>query len=405
MVVTVERRWRKRGQMYSIITLIIIIPVVFFISFYVTATQNIKFGTTERIVADQQHQVEQQIERDFERAVKITGRRAMLAAVNNVIITGSYLDNSTLRLDELITNSSIYGTPSIIMANNTLSEWKSRMLQQNHSFLVDMDFSGPVIRNHDGINIKISLLFTVNISDSLNKSRIDRTVWKDVIVSVDGIEDPVFPLSTSGYVKKVVKEYRFPYYTKKIQGTMNYGNCSGNATYSSTDPQAASKILVVENTTGISNPTLQGFMGVVSEENENLNSKGVSCFVSGAAGALQNISQNATVYIDNLTASAWLLPINQGAEGTYYYRGKGPNFLQRLEGNLSESPDGKGLESFVPDEIGIPDKPMQTRVDYLFFSNQTYNGCRKARWTEDWLRLQPSEIDRYNLTELSYAVC
>jgi hypothetical protein len=402
MVMKMEKR---RGQMYSIIAIMIIIPVVFFISFYITATQNMKFGTVEKVVADQQHQVEQQIERDFERAVRITGRRAILAAVNNIIVTGSYLDNSTLRLHELITNSSIYGQPSMIMANNTLSEWKSRMLQQNHSFLIEMNFSDPVIGNYDGINIRISMLLTVNVSDSLNVSRIDRAVWKDVIVSIDGIEDPVFPLSTSGYVKKVVKEYPYSYYARKIQGTLNSGNCSGNATYSSSDPQASAKILVVKNTTGISNPVLQGFKGVVAEESENLGSKGVSCFVSGAAGALQNISENQTVYIDNLTTSAWLLPINQGAEGAYYYRGIGPNLLQRLEGDLSESPDGKGLESFVQNEIGIPDKPMQTRVDYLFFSNQSHTGCMKARWTDDWLRLQPSEMARYNLTGLSYAVC
>jgi len=329
----------------------------------------------------------------------------VLAAVNNVIVNGRYLDNSTLRLHELLTNSSIYGQPSVIMANNTLAEWKSRMLQQNHSFLIDMNFSDPVIGNYDGIDIRISMLLTVNISDSLNRSRIDRAVHKDVIVSIDGIEDPVFALSTSGYVKKVVQEYPYSYYAMRIQGTLNSGNCSGNATYTSSDPQASSRILVVNNTTGISNPVLQSFRGVVVEGNENLNAKGVSCFVSGAAAARQSIPVNATVYIDNVTASAWLLPINQGAEGAYYYRGAGPNFLQRLQGNLSQSPDGKGLESFVQDEIGIPDEPTQTRLDYRFFSNQTYTGCMKARWTDSWLRLQPSEIAAYNLTGLSYAVC
>jgi hypothetical protein len=337
--------------------------------------------------------------------VKITGRRAMLAAVNNVIMTGSYLDNSTLRFHELFTNSSIYDKPSAIMANNTLAEWRSRMLEQNLSFTIGLGFSDPVIANYDGVNIKISMLLTVNVTDSLGISRIDRAAWKDVVVSVDGIEDPIFPLSTSGYVKKVVKEYVQPFYSKKIQGTLNSGNCSGNATFNSADPQPTTKILVVGNTTGISGPTLQAFEGVVVEQAENLYSKGVSCFVTGATEAMQNISANATVYIDNLTKSAWLLPINQGAEGTYYYRGIGPNFLQRMEGDLSESPDGKGMESFVPPDIGIPDKPTQTRVDYLFFSNQSYAGCNKARWTGDWLRLRPEEIDRYNLTELSYAVC
>jgi hypothetical protein len=206
-------------------------------------------------------------------------------------------------------------------------------------------------------------------------------------------------------VKRVVNSYPFSYYAERFNGTMNSGNCSGNSTHDPNDPMAYSRVLVVQNTTGIPDYTLQDFIGVVTEADENLNTGGVACFVSGASGAME-IPENQTVYIDNLTASAWLLPIIQGAQSGHYYRGVGPNFLQRLEGDFSVSPDGKGLESFVLDEIGIPEKDTQTRVDYLFFSNQTYNGCRKARWVEeDWLSLQASEISRYNLTDLGYSVC
>lgn len=390
-----------KGQMYSIITILIIVPLVLFIAYYITATQEIRFGTNERVVADQQHQVAQGIENDFVRAAKISGRRALLSAVNNVIVTGDYLDNSTLRIYELMTNSSIYGNDSVLMANNTLSEWRSKILSQSSPFNVYANFSDLKIENYDGMNIKVSLLLTINVSDRLNFSRIDRSVIKEVIVSVEGLEDPLFPISTTGYVKRVVRGYPFLYYTRKFAGTLNSGNCSGNSTYNPNDVAHASKILVVQNTTGISNPTLQGFSGVVVEESENLNSKGVSCFVSGVSGVTQ-IPENQTVYIDNLTTSAWLLPV---AEEGYYYKGAGPNFLQRMEGDLTQSPDGKGIESFVLEEIGIPDKPNQTRVDYLFFSNQSYPGCRKARWIDDFLRFQPSEITSYNLTDIAYPVC
>jgi hypothetical protein len=390
--------------MYSIITILIIVPVVVFIAYYITATQDIRFGTNERIVADQQHQVAQGIENDFTRAMKISCRRALLAAVSKITLTGQYLDNATLRINELVTNSTLYGSPNALMGGNTLPDWRDKILSQNYSFAIDANFSDLRIENYDGISLKISMLLTVNVSDMLNFSRIDKTVWKNVTVSVEDLEDPLFTISTSGYVKRVVKEYPFSYYAMKFEGSLNSGNCSGNSTHNPNDPGAASKILAVQNTTGISDPTLQSFKGVAVESPENLAARGVPCFVSGASGA-SNISDKQTVYIDNLTASAWLLPIISGAKGGYYYKGAGPNFLQRLEGSLSESPDGKGLESFVLSEIGIPDKPGQTRVDYLFFSNQSYPGCRKARWIEEsWLRLQAAEISRYNLTGLDYAV-
>lgn len=391
--------------MYSIIAIFVIVPLIIMIAFYITATQEMKFGTNDRVVADQQHQVAQGIENDFVRAVRITGRRAALSAVSNVIMTGEYIDNSSLRMKELLTNSSLYGNASILMANNSLYEWIDRIKAQDHHFDVDVNFSYLKVENYDGMNIMISLLLTVNVSDRQGMSRIDRSVEKGVLVSVEGLEDPIFPLSTTGYVKRVVHAYPFEYYTQRFQGTMSSGNCSGNATYDPYDPLDYTRILVTQNTTGIPAFDLQDFIGIVVEEAEDLSLKGVTCFVSGAPGVME-IHENQSVRIDNLTASAWLLPIIQGAQAGYYYKGVGPNFLQRLEGNLSESPDGKGLDSFVLDEIGIPDKPTQTRVDYLFFSSQSYPGCRKARWVEEsWLRMQASEMDRYNLTGLSYAVC
>ncbi|MEM7815503.1 MAG: hypothetical protein QXN71_00075 [Candidatus Aenigmatarchaeota archaeon] len=400
----VIKRFQK-GQMYSAIAILIMIPIVVFVAYYITASQNIKLGVTEKVIADQQQQVAKGIEDDFERAMKISGRRALLSAVNKVVISGSFLDNSTLRIGELMLNSTIYGNPSILMANNTLGEWKSRIISQNHSFNIDVNFTNLTVKNYDGMHIEVSMILTLNVSDKLNISRIDRVLDKKVLVSVEGLEDPVYTLSTEGYVKKTIRSYPYPYFTRKFQGTINSGNCSGNSTYDVNDPNPGYKIVIIQNTTGIPDSTLQGFKGVVVEEDEDLNSKGVSCFVSGVENAVE-IPENKTVWIDNLTASLWLLPIIEGAKNTYYYKGVGPNFLQRLEGNLSESPDGKGIESFVMEDIGVPEKPLQTRVDYLFFSNQTYQGCFKARWVEEyWLRMQQEEIERYNLTELSYNTC
>ena len=97
---------------------------------------------------------------------------------------------------------------------------------------------------------------------------------------------------------------------------------------------------------------------------------------------------------------------NTAIDHTVYISSYSPGKTIRSEwSNVSMA--GKAADAcWVLSELGIPDKGTQTRVDYLFFSNQTYAGCRKARWVgENWLRLQPSEIARYNLTDLNYTVC
>ena len=45
----------KKGQAYSLIVLVITRPLFLFVSYYITAAQTLKFGLSEKIVADQEN--------------------------------------------------------------------------------------------------------------------------------------------------------------------------------------------------------------------------------------------------------------------------------------------------------------------------------------------------------------
>ncbi len=393
----------KKAQLYSLIAILIVLPVSLFIGFFLNIQTNKSGFVMERIIADQEHQIAKNIEEDFGRALKIAGRRALLTAINRIIMKGEYLDNSSLRLSELMLNGSLNGTPEALMQNNTIKDWKEKLLQVDTGFVTDVNYSELKITNYDGFNIDFSAVLTINVSHPLNLSRIDKTFRKHVLVSLSGLEDPVFPLSTTGYVKRVVRRYEYPFYARKIVSGVSSGNCSGEVTFNSTSPDSE-KILVVHDASGVS-----GFAGIVSE---SLNQPAVSCYIIGAANAVDLINQTIQesgydiIHLDNLTDSVWSIPLINGIKNSKYYASKGPNFLQRLEGNLSVSPDNKGMESFVLLEPGLPVKDNQTRTDYLYFDNSTRTGCYKARWVlEDWIRMSAEEISRYNLTQLSYYAC
>ena len=393
----------RKGQVYSLIAVLLTIPLMLFIAFYVTETQTMRYGSLERVVSDQMHEVEQSLEKDFEQAMMISGKRAFLAATDNVISNGVPLNDSKQVLVELITQGTIDGEQSMIMHDNTIQDWVDRVNALDFGFDVSIGYSGASFSSLDGMNSVFTTVLSVNISDQMGMGRIGKVTRKDVTIPLDGLEDPIFPLNTLGFVSSSLREYPYPYHAIKMaSGTGGLSSCSGEVTFDPMDPDPSGKILVTVDGTGIS-----GFRGVVAE---NTTSPSVGCYISGASGAVLSVNRTVTwsgyqeVYIDGTTLEAWSLPIND-AIGIGYYSyfdsGSGPDMLMRLEENLTSS--DSSIETFVDlQDIqgkGVGVKPEQVSIAYLYFSDQTING-QPVRGLPDWFRMDAGNAARYNLTGL-----
>lgn len=394
-----------KSQLYSIIAILIIIPIFLFITQYLTSSQTIRQEISEKIVADQLHQLEKSVEQDFSKALTITNKRALLAAINWVIENGTGLDDAKFRLNELMENESLHGNKSFLMENNTLKDWKNKILAIPTGFNLDLNYSNLTIENWYGFNLNASTNLNISVSDNLGIAKIEKNdLEKSVLISVSGLEDPIFPLNTQGFVRRTVIKYPFPFYTKKIVTGASSGNCSGNATFNESDT-GLNKILITHNASGKGS----GFGGVVSETSDL---PSVSCYVIEASNAVNEINDTinqanySIIYLDNLTDGVWSLPINQGLEQGYYsyFNESGPNFLQRLEANLNSSTNG--LETWVNipelEQAGIPVYDY-SRIAYLYFSD--YPGCYKVRGLPDWFRIDWEHAVKYDLGDLAYSVC
>lgn len=393
----------KKGQVYSLIAVLLTIPLMLFIAFYVTETQTMRYGSLERVVSDQMHEVEQSLEKDFEQAMMISGKRAFLAASDNVISNGVPLSDSEQVLVELITQGTIGGSQSMIMYDNTIQDWVDRVNALDFGFDVDINYSGASFSSLDGMDAVFTATLSVNVSDQMGIGRINKVTRKDVTIPLDGLEDPIFPLNTLGFVSSSLREYPYPYHAIEMaSGTGGLSSCSGEVTFDPLDPDPSDKILVIDDGTGIS-----GFAGVVAE---NTASPSVSCYISGASGAVLSVNRTVTwsgyqqVYIDGATLEVWSLPINDAIEVGYYSyfdTGSGPDIFMRLEENLTSS--DSSIETFVdlPDiqSKGVSVKPEQVSIAYLYFSEQTING-QPVRGLPDWFRVDAGNAARYNLTGL-----
>jgi hypothetical protein len=394
-----DKNMVMRGQVYTLIAILIAVPLFMFISFYVTTSQTIKFGGMEKVVADQEHQLMDNIEDDFTRAVTISGKRAILAGINEIIRNGEYLTNASAVLEELMLNGTLEGNYSFLMADNVLSDWIDKIVLIPTGFDTSVNYDNLDVENYDGLRLNAVINLIARVSDKMNLSEISIDNRMNILISMNGLEDPIFPMNTLGLLERTIRIYSYNFYAKRVVSGSSYNNCSGNVTFDSSTPDPT-KILVVSNASGIT-----GYRGIVGEAGAT---PLVSCYIVGAVNAIEKIGDTInqtgyeTVYLDSATGAVWSLPIREGIENGYYYYGNGPDMLQRLEGNLSRS-SSDGFETFViiPDlqGIGMQIKHSQTRISYLYFSGQTINGYQ-VRGLPDWFKIDTEHAGIYNLTDL-----
>lgn len=393
----------KKAQAYSIFALVITIPLMLYITYYITATQTTKFGTSEKTLSDQLHEVEDNIEKDFAKAIEISGKRALLAATDHIITSGVYLDDSIMRLRELMENGTIYGNATIVMDGNSLLDWQNKILNVTTVFEISMEYYNFTIHHHDGFNLKMGVNLKINVSDVLGTAKISRDVRDETLVSVVDIEDPIFPLNTNGFIIRVIEASPYPYTALGVaSSSIGNGDCSGEVTFNSSTPNS-SLILVTNDAAGIT-----GFRGIVAEASSEPIT--IGCYRVGITGAVNLINTTINqsgynrLYLDNETNAVWSLPINSILDNGYYINfsgSSGPRLLDRMEGNIDAGTNG--FETFinVPDLIsaGLSFKQDQVSVAYRYFNTTDITGC-PVRGTPDWFRINAEHASKYNITDL-----
>ena len=113
----------RKAVMYSLAMLMLLVVVLSLTStgsyFIVSDDEFI----TRKLLTDQLNRFESNVRGDIEKAMDVSARRAMVAAINHILTTGDSLDNSIYRIEELMQNGTLYGEKQELMTDNTLSDW------------------------------------------------------------------------------------------------------------------------------------------------------------------------------------------------------------------------------------------------------------------------------------------
>ncbi len=203
---------RRRGVLYSLITLILVLPLIFFVIAYLQSSSSVDELSSLKIRGIEMSQFANSISEDVPRILRITSKRALISAVNEVDVNGTPLDDARLRIRELMLNGSVYGINSTFMNGSTMEAWAGRMriVGMRYGFDTNITFLALDVVPFDSFNLEFSLLLLVNATDPDGQVAIVRTYNQSYVLPLEGIEDLYYPLSTNGFIKRDVRRATFP---------------------------------------------------------------------------------------------------------------------------------------------------------------------------------------------------
>ncbi|WP_456321259.1 DUF2341 domain-containing protein [Palaeococcus sp. (in: euryarchaeotes)] len=223
----------RRGFLLNSFVLVLLIPMLLLLATYEDVSSQIIQAQSERVHVERTFRGISYLEMDFQKALEISGKRAIVAAVDYVAVTGSFI-SSTYKVNNTIKDLILTGTSSSmpgydfnrVMRGQTIEKWLINMSQE----LGEQGFE--VLPNASVIASSMEL--TVAPLDSFRvviRARIPNITIRDLsgrvvysgsiprsgdyiysIVNLENLEDSFFSAMTGGRYQRSIRacSYSFP---------------------------------------------------------------------------------------------------------------------------------------------------------------------------------------------------
>jgi phosphohistidine swiveling domain-containing protein len=399
-----------KAILYSILASLLMIPIIGLVIF---SFNSIESNIDTNIRANELNYFSSSIENDMERFLRIAGRRAVISAVSEIVTQGYPLADAQSNLTEMIESGTLDGKVAPLVENNNLNSWQINITQiaNQSGFNVSLQNMSIEITQNDSFNVLFTARVVLDISDPNMRMGVRKNLTVNAISSIDGIEDPLFPLQTYGRIIRTIRSYNVSNLTKSIvQGSLASGSVSGNATLSQVSPNSQKIFVTANMSQGIA--TLNQFGGIVSASAFVPTGLAVP-YIAGATNATSLIAEGQRVYLDLQTKKVWDL-INLTTfviNKNYKPSANGPSFLDRLEGKLNLSSRYRyGLETIVDVKNELEAENLYpliyaqaTCVDYLYWNKTNGDPVRNGNYDSifTWLRIDNSSKISYGVSELA----
>jgi len=378
---------------------------------------------TDQIGVDELYYFVSSIRSDMERAVDISGRRAMVGVANQIIGEGEYLETGSDAVIALVTyNGTFNGSELELLQRTALVDWIAKMEDQAAAagyvseLVVDPDTVS--VEGASPFMLRFAFRYNLTVYDPAIETGFNRTADRfSSPVSIESLEDPVIYLETAGRRSRSIQRCAVDPATRVMTGDAS----SYNRTYagesrdwvggtSAVTPGSVSglgsdRVAFVEDHCSYAEADLDDLAGVVSEAAD-------SCGYAGnLTGLVTGVDNASTVADDERVVlsgdTVWELGMPRMIEqGCFISDPAGPSYLDRLMG---EDGSSTGIASLVD----VPDLPPEvqrsnvTAVDHGYFNISSDLGpvsrIRGMTDTEEsWFRLDQEHVEQWGLTALTY---
>lgn len=224
---------KRRAFVLNSVVLVLLIPLLLLIATYEDISSQILTAQAERLQVERTFRGVGYLELDFQKALEIASKRALIVAVNFSAMTGNFIDpeykaNNTIR-DLLLygSTSEIEETYANLMQDQTIYEWLIetdqrlrklgfRLFPDVSTIMEELEKS-TIVAPLDSFRIVIiSRIPEIKIEDFSGKivynGSLPRTGNITAIISIQDIEDPLFAALSKGEYVRAVKacSYSFP---------------------------------------------------------------------------------------------------------------------------------------------------------------------------------------------------
>ncbi|MBI5397957.1 hypothetical protein HZB03_00705 [Candidatus Woesearchaeota archaeon] len=198
-------RASKKGVFFTIIAVLIV--GFFLVSFGLFASYRdlLRASVVETRVFTMNNFIKN-VDEDMGRGLYISGFRALLSLVNDVVTTGVFVSNLSTQFSEVIYNGTINGTAQTLMENNTLLYWVQKIQQEsaNINLNTTIRIGSVLVDQTDPWMVLLTMDANVSIADKDGAAswNVSRTVQASI--PIEGFEDPFYAVKTGGLLSRKI---------------------------------------------------------------------------------------------------------------------------------------------------------------------------------------------------------
>jgi len=239
---------RRKGFLLNSAVIVLLIPLLLLLATYEDVSHSIIIAQSERAQVERTYDVITFLNIEFQKALELSGKRAVVTAVDYVAVTGNFISssygaNNTIRdFIKSGTSRTTTGYDTVrVMGGQTMRNWLSNVskLLRDQGYIVSPSVDEIV----DSMDITVGLLdaFTVVIKARIPRVKITDAsgtiVYEGPIpsngdyvystVDIRDLEDPFFSAITGGRYHRSIKACKFAFPTLGIR-PITVANASGS---------------------------------------------------------------------------------------------------------------------------------------------------------------------------------